>query len=237
MMINSINGYNEKPESLGVTELDTSDLEMMCYLYQPVKPIGSPYSHVNYFIEDRLYSFIPMINDCLLHEVELGLGFEEVKNSYVYLTVKHLYVTPTYCANRPGWHTDGFGTEDINYTWCDKFPTLFNSSKFDNIDTTHTGSMKQFDTLALPENDYELPVKTLTRLTPFVVHTTPKVVTETMRTFFKLSISKHPYNLKGNSKNPILGDMPWNFHDRSEVRNTESFAGDSDFVVATRTKT
>src|SRR6476620_6628483 len=39
---------------------------------------------------------------------------------YVYLTVRRGFASPDNPLNRPGWHTDGFGGEDINYIWSDK---------------------------------------------------------------------------------------------------------------------
>lgn len=211
--------YNRSPKSVGTFTI-TDDLEMMCYLYFPIKTPGSAEWKSN--LEPRLQPFEALIQAC--ESFEHGINPSFCADSFYYLTAKHLFVTKDNVANRPGWHTDGFGGDDINYTWCDRFPTIFSKSRFTNIDVDHTVSMHQFDAQALPEDDYSLPENTLTRLDPFVVHRTPKTVTEGMRTFFKLSISKHPYNLKGNSKNPKLS-LDWKLHDRSGVRNDPVYHG------------
>ncbi|MBZ5864318.1 hypothetical protein LAG72_24625, partial [Escherichia coli] len=47
------------------------------------------------------------------------------QDSFVYLSVKILHVTPDAPGNRPGWHSDGFLTNDLNYIWADRNPTEF----------------------------------------------------------------------------------------------------------------
>ena len=242
MPTNPEHNYNCPPESVGIITIPNHDeLEMMCYLYQPIKIPGNHRWDLN--LEPRLEPFIPMITACERFEVtcmsnrlkiSLTDAWEILDNDYYYyLTVKNLFVTPDNCANRPGWHTDGFGGEDINYTWCNTMPTLFSHSTFTNIDVHHSVSMHQFDEQAKPEDDYELPPCTLTRLDPFIVHRTPKNVKEGMRTFFKLSISKHPYNLKGNSRNPLLKQtLEWKFYGREGVRNEPIYQG-KDYVPTT----
>lgn len=234
--------YEALPESVGIIDVDlpggTSELEMMCYLYQPIKVPGT-YAWANY-LEPRLKPFYDMILMAENHETIRGgdckQALRTLDESYYYLTVKNLFVTKDNVANRPGWHTDGFGGDDVNYTWCDKFPTIFSRSKFTDIDPDHAVSMHQFDMQAKPNDDYELPEKMLTRLDPFVVHRTPKVVREGMRTFFKLSISKHPYNLKGNSKNPLLPDLNWKEYDRSGVRNDPVYHGKDYYPISSSSK-
>jgi hypothetical protein len=192
----------------------------MCYLYLPIKLPGQKDWHS--FLEPRLMPFAPLIEACEAFE---GRSLEKF---YLFLTVKHLFVSPGNVGNRPGWHTDSFGGEDINFIWTNKFPTLFSKSNFVDISDDHTVSMKQFDEQARPEDDYSFPVNSLLRLDPFVVHGTPKTVTPGMRTFFKLSIGLNPYNLKGNSKNPLL-PTTWKMFEREEVRN-DPIRKERDFV-------
>ena len=47
------------------------------------------------------------------------------RENYVYLTAKTLWVSPENPGNRPGWHSDGFMTDDLNYVWSDRDGTLF----------------------------------------------------------------------------------------------------------------
>ena len=202
--------YHGTPKVVGTFDIQDDDLEMMCYLYLPIKLPGQ--DDWRSFLEPRLMPFKGMIEACEAFEGR------SLKDHYMFLTVKNLFVTPGNVGNRPGWHTDGFGGFDVNYVWTNKFPTLFSKSKFTNISEDHTVSMKQFEEQALLEDDYSFPVNTLLRLDPFIVHGIPKDIKPSMRTFLKLSISLDPYNLKGNSKNPLL-PTAWKMHDRTEVRN------------------
>ena len=213
--------YNEPPVSLGICEVATDDLEMMCYLYYPILVPGQNPHEFDQYLEPRQYPFSGLIHRAFDWEQDSGIG---LANKYAFLTIKHLFVSPGNCANRPGWHADGFGGTDINYTWCNRYPTLFSHSHFQNITNDHIASMSEFDAQAKPEDDYSLPEKTLTRITPRVVHHIPKHIELGMRTFFKVSISDHPYNLKGNSKNPLLSDKTqWKEFWREHVRNDPAF--------------
>lgn len=63
------------------------------------------------------------------------------------------------------------------------------------------------------------PVGHLLRLDPYVIHDTPLIKWPGgMRSFFKISVSSHRYNLRGNSHNHLL-DYDWPMYDRETVRN------------------
>jgi len=143
----------------------------------------------------------------------------DTENSYIYLTVKHLYVTPSNMGNRPGWHSDGFGTEDINYIWCDKYPTEFCIQDFSITEDCET-SLKEMEEQAHILNIKTYGENTLLRLDKHNIHRTP-VIGEGYRTFVKISISKNRYNLKGNAHN-YLFDYDWEMVVRSDIRNHPS---------------
>lgn len=135
---------------------------------------------------------------------------------YVYVTAKRGIATPGNPLNRPGWHTDGFGTDDINYVWCDYLPTRYSAGPFDGISANHIESMNQFDKQA--RNIHVLPDFSFARLTPFVVHAAPNVRQPTERCFIKISFSNNIYNLEGNSHNYDL-HYNWKMYPRDEIRN------------------
>lgn len=137
---------------------------------------------------------------------------------YVYLTFKRMIVGPTVTPNRPGWHADGFGTDDINYVWSDCVGTIFNVGDFNITPNDHVKSLEEFEQQAKLENSVIYPDKTLLRLDPYVVHKVQLADKEQMRTFVKISVSRHPYNLKGNSTNPFLA-TGFRMFDRALVRN------------------
>jgi hypothetical protein len=140
------------------------------------------------------------------------------KMCYVYLTFKRMIVGPTVTPNRPGWHADGFGTDDINYVWYDCLPTVFNTSDFKITPNDHIKSLAEFEAQALPENDAVFPNRCLLKLDPYVVHKVQLAQREMMRTFVKISVSRNQYNLKGNSTNPFLS-TGFRMYDRALVRN------------------
>ena len=116
--------YGELPKELGIFEVEAK--EMMFYQYLPIKMPNETQP----IYEQRLKCFDALVGAiCCDYIGEFWL--DNYVNSYVYLTAKHLYQMPNCSFNRTGWHSDGFLTDDINYIWCDKYPTIFNKTDFD----------------------------------------------------------------------------------------------------------
>lgn len=156
-------------------------------------------------------------------------NYELLDGHYVYLTARHGFATPGNPLNRPGWHCDGFGTDDINYVWWSGPGTRFAVQNFGNISDDHFKSLDQFEARVLPSCVYTPEEKNLYRLDPTIVHSTPEIEPPgCMRSFVKISISKHKYNLVGNSHNYML-DYDWEMYPRDILRNDPSKAG-RDFV-------
>jgi len=141
----------------------------------------------------------------------------DIFTNYIYLSYECSYVQKGIPQKRPGIHADGFLTKDINYIWYDKDPTIFYDQKF-RIDKNHARSMEQFEEQASEQHEITYPVKTLLRLTEQVVHRSAIPTESGVRQFIKISISTDKYNLKGNTKNPLI-DYDWIMHERSLVRN------------------
>lgn len=142
----------------------------------------------------------------ILNDIEVG-DMENFK--YAYLTVKHMYVDGY--QNRPGWHIDGFGSDDINYIWCNTNPTQVAVQDF-MLSRDHEQSLKQMEELG-PADGYDpgcdgwvetLSCNILYRLDTSVVHRCAPVRMPTLRTFVKISLSNDIYNLEGNATNPLL---------------------------------
>jgi hypothetical protein len=204
--------YGKLPTALGQYHLD--GLEMMLYQYLPIKLAGHPLPTS----ERRLRRFETIIGAAVCDYIGT-FGLDRYVNAYVYVTAKCMYITPGSCFNRPGWHTDGFGTEDINYIWYDAHPTQFSTGPFTDISDDHELSIQQFDAQAKEVVAYAPEM--LLRLDRYMVHRVNPEMPGGMRTFLKVSISADKYNLKGNSVNY---DLPysWDMADRKEHRNTPS---------------
>ena len=202
--------YGDLPLSLGIHKIQCS--EMMFYQYLPIKMAGATYLK----IEPRLEVFKEIIGISCCDFIGRN-GLDYYVSSYVYLTAKYLYQQAGYSFNRLGYHSDGFMTDDINYIWCDKDPTVFNTSQY-ALTQHHEFSLTEMDLQSLQEKEVRYAEYELLRLDQFNIHKVADVKTAGMRAFFKLSISKERYNLIGNSHNYEL-EYSWEMHPREETRN------------------
>lgn len=186
-------------------------VEHCTYLYLPVCIPGTDGVHV----PRRLRPLEGLVQLALLDAYMQG---RDLDRDHVYLTVKHGYATPGNPLNRPGWHCDGFGTDDLNYVWWSRWATRFAVHQFPEVTDDHHESMRQFERYA-GSNWFPVDDRTLYALTPYVVHTTPEIPAPGgMRLFVKISFSRHRYNLIGNSHNYAL-DYDWEMFPREVARN------------------
>lgn len=202
--------YGELPKDLGQHEVCCN--EMFFYQYLLIKLIGETQP----LYEDRLKCFNKLIGVICCDFIG-AFGLDRYVNSFVYLTAKRLYVTPSCSFNRPGYHSDGFMTEDINYVWCDKFPTTFNKAEF-VLTMDDSGSLVEMESQATKENEIIYPENSLLRLDQYNIHKVSEIEKPSMRTFIKVSFSKDKYDLIGNSHNYLL-KYEWEMKPRKEERN------------------
>lgn len=196
--------YGDLPEDLGL--IDLTPTEMMFWLYCPVL---TPTSLLT--IPPNLTWARPIVEAVLDHESAAERG------GYVYLTAKTLWISEGADANRPGWHADGFGTDDLNYVWYDRAPTEFVEDSYCLPDDC-ADSMAIMTERADRCQIITYPAKHLLRLTPSVVHRVPVGVAAGYRSFVKVSVSPDRYNLEGNSINHALGEK-WPLLPRRSERN------------------
>lgn len=204
--------YGNLPVDLGL--VDISPVEQMAWLYCPIKRPGDQIVT----LPANLTQFLPIINRVVADVVSIDADLWP--DSYVYLTAKRLWVTADSPGNRPGWHSDGFLTEDLNYIWSDGNPTVFwvNHHKV-SFPADHLASIPE---MALCEHDWQahhvFSNKHLLRLDQTVMHKVGPVAREGFRTFVKVSVSKEIYALEGNSINHSL-PITNTYQARAEVRN------------------
>lgn len=190
--------------------------EFMHYLYLPVRFPGT-----NIRLPRRLEMLRPM--------VDIAADFSQ-SDDYIYLTAERSWVQPGATQNRPGWHCDGFGTDDDTLIWASRSGTQWLDFPSSEISEDHIRSLAQFDALAAEHPDHirQCPEGVIAQINPYVIHAAPVEVTAGMRSWAKVSVSKHLYNLEGNSHN-YLFDYDWKMWSREEARNHPSFAG-ADFI-------
>lgn len=203
--------YGTLPVDLGLIDLSPS--EMMFWLYCPIK---FPDDGL-YYLPPNLRQFSPLVLSTMKDALACGKWY----GNYVYITAKTLWTTPENPGNRPGWHSDGFLADDLNYIWCDSNPTIFfEDDRRHSFSADHKASLKEMDELCEQAvlAHYTYPVKHLLRLDQTVLHKVSTNINKGLRTFVKISISKHKYALRGNSINHSL-DYDWEYTDRQEERN------------------
>lgn len=214
--------YGQAPVDLGLVDL--SPTEMMFWLYCPIKVPGK-----GFVIPPNLTQFLPIINAVCGHMSGDERDAHFFQSSYVYLTAKTLFVTADNPGNRPGWHSDGFMTDDLNYIWSDCNGTLFWIPKEREAFTQDDqGSLLEMREAAGHWSQAGFhrtyPDKHLLRLDQTVIHRVADVDTPRVRTFVKVSISRDLYNLKGNSINHGL-HLHCAYVDRSIDRNQPASEG------------
>jgi hypothetical protein len=202
--------YGDLPKVIDV--IDVQFTEMMFYQYLPIKLQGQ----TELKMEQRLL-FLDRIIGTAACDFVGNFGLNRYIDSYVYLTVKHQYVSPNFHFNRLGWHSDGFMTDDVNYIWSNKIPTVFNASEF-LLPMDDVESMKCMEQQAKPENDWIYGDNALLKLNEFNIHRVGDVSEVCLRAFVKISFSKDKYDLLGNSKNYLL-DYAWEMKPRKQERN------------------
>lgn len=209
--------YGKPPVDLGLVDISPS--EMMFWLYVPIKLANT----TKFVIPENLKQFFPLISKAVSWcEQQAGM----LERSYVYLTAKTMHITPEAPGNRPGWHSDGYMTDDLNFIWYDSNPTLFwepiHQIKFSEDDRLSLWEMRD---AAEPDHARHTtyPNKHLLLLDQYVIHRVQSPPEPGVRTFVKISISKDRYDLIGNSINHLLAP-DWEYHERGKDRNQPATA-------------
>lgn len=205
--------YGKAPVSLG--QVNINPVEQMLYLYLPIMMPGDKAVYL-----PKQLVFCDKVIAAALEDAYLML--DDFYKHYVYLTAKTMFVSPDCPGNRPGWHADGFGSGgDLNYIWHDMNPTEFAVQDFGKVSDDDFICLQQLDARVDTDNIVVYPNRTLLRLDERVVHRVASNPQQGVRTFIKVSVSKHKYNLKGNSHNYLI-DYDWEMHDRVLVRNMDN---------------
>ena len=210
---------SQKPLSIGKFELKSK--EYCQYLYLPIFFQESPW---DMYVEPRLNFLSDMVYAAVL-DFKQTYGNEFLIGNYLYLTVKQTFIAKDTHHNRPGFHSDGFETEDVQYIFFDKFPTEFLIGEYE-VPVDDELSMKAFDEYARiaardgnTEAFYQPEPYHLYRIDRHNIHRTTPAFSDGVRTFVKITFSKHRYAQEGNSYNYSAPDYDWDLKPRSVDRN------------------
>jgi len=202
--------YGRPPIDMGFMDLECG--EALFWLYCPIKLPQSALA-----IPMNLRQFIPIV-----HAVREDLAPHSWTQSYVYITAKTLWVEPGAPGNRPGWHSDGFLTKDINYIWYNMNPTVFWEPDFQvAFEADHQKSLPEMDNIcsAAPDTHKVYPNKHLLLLDQTVIHRVNPDPQPGFRTFVKVSVSDQVYALEHNSINHMLPEFSPTYQPRKAERN------------------
>lgn len=202
--------YGDLPKEIGIFRAPCQ--EFMFYQYLPIKLPGV----TEIVIEPRLKCFDAIIGAACCDYVGFR-GLNAFVAAHVYLTAKRMYTGHGMLMNRPGWHSDGFLTDDINYVWSDCLPTIFNSSEF-KLTLDDEISMQEMECQAHAIRNVQYKDGSLLRLDQFCIHKLEPPYRPTLRTFIKVSLSPDRYDLAGNSHNFLL-NYDWPMRERTLARN------------------
>lgn len=205
--------YGTEPVKVGYSTVQSK--EMYFYQYLPIKMLGAE----QWALPERLKHLEYLVGQCLM-DFMFNYQDRNIDEQYVYLSAKSLFVPKGSNINRPGWHCDGFMSDDINYVWSDSLPTEYALESME-LPQDHEECLKLL-------NEYEgfSPIECkpnyIYRMDETVIHR-PKIneADPFLRNFVKVSFSEDQYNLIGNSHN-YLFDYNWDMKDRNIERNHPS---------------
>jgi hypothetical protein len=197
--------------------------EVMYYLYLPVV---FPDVAGEIRLPPNIKQLEPLVLSAMSWAISLG---KKLENEFVYISARKGWATPDNPLNRPGWHADGFGSEDLNCVWWDGPGTRFAVQDFGEIDPSHITSLGQFEKRVDEKKIMKADAHALYGMDQYVVHATPLVEPPgCMRQYIKVSISPEMYNLENNSHN-YLFNYDWKLEKREKIRN-DPYRAQQDFV-------
>lgn len=215
--------YGTPPTELGVFG-EVRLTEVMYYLYLPIS-IPEIMSKSHDFakdawpfvrVPDNLRPVLPLVYTSMHAAILQG---HDLSKEYIYVSARKGWASPDNPLNRPGWHCDGFGTNDFNAVWWDGPGTRFAVQDFGDIVDDHKVSLMQFENRVDKRSIVHGEAHTLYGIDPHCVHATPIIEPPgCMRQYVKISISPHRYNLVNNSHNTLFS-YRWQMQDRESVRN------------------
>ena len=194
-----------EPEVIGTVYVQSPELQYV--LYMPIKM-----AYIDRIAIPSHLKWCEPLVDCVIRSEGHALVAK-----YIYITSKCAVLPPNQLQGRPGWHSDDFKGDDVNYLWSNIKQTEFCVQEFD-ISEDCDKSMIELDAQALDSNIVTYDPYSLVRITQRNIHRESIIPELVIRNFVKISVSMNPYNLKGNAHNYLL-DYDWEMYDRTTGRN------------------
>lgn len=196
-------------------QINTSTMDYCNHAFMCIKQEGSS----EYSVPDNLQFLVQEILSGIYDLSEYLYNNDYRYNCY--LSIKHEYVHGGSIGNRPGWHIDGFKSDQHNFIWYDCIPTEVCTGSF-NLTNDHDISLDEMDYQAIDNDKFNhaLPINTLYEMNQECVHrpTYNKMDKAVLRTFIKITYSKEQFNCIGNAWNYKLPHIRMTAH-RNNHRN------------------
>lgn len=200
-----------KPKDCGPVTVSS---EEMCFIQDmPVKLIGHDVDCIQ--IPQRCAWAAQIVTAAVTEEQGRG---QRLKDWYIYLTMKVLYVTPYNKGTREGWHCDGYGSDDVHYLWSDALPTEFFVGQI-QAPFDRSQALGCFGDSLRGVTDTWMPNRShLVRSDSGCIHRVSVEPYSGIRSFVRVGFSRSRFNLFGNAHNELL-DYQWDMVPRTASRN------------------
>ncbi len=196
-------------------KIDGEKLEFCNIVYMCIKQANNS----EYKIPDNLAAVVNQIISSV-HAISDHLYENDWKYN-CYITIKRDYVAPNSTGKRPGWHIDGFKSDQHNYIWSDCIPTEVCTGKFE-LSNDHEISLEEMLTQSRGNDKFThtLLENTLYEMNQECVHRPSVNNTDNsiLRTFIKITYSTELFNCAGNAWNYKLPHIVYD-KKRSADRN------------------
>lgn len=142
----------------------------------------------------------------LINAIENLYG-NKFSNMYAYMTIKKMFIASDTFPNRPGWHIDGFLSDQSNFIICDSIPTEILCIDCD-LTEDHSISLGEMDNLS-GGKILDLPLYSLIELDRECIHSPSRNNDHfpVLRTFVKITYSEELFNGIGNAWNYLLPEI------------------------------
>lgn len=144
--------------------------------------------------------------------------------AYMYLTVDQYYVPQGQSQRQSGWHVDGIqGPRHLQkmtvchqYVMCSRQPTEFAVQPFyvSGVDLRKSNLNHALSRQVLQQSVIQIPPNVLTLMNAYSVHRSPVAENNTFRTFVRIEVSHKRFDRKGNTPNPALPNLDWDWQPR-----------------------
>lgn len=184
--------YAAPPIELSRFNFDFSSFKGMRVLRCPIKKAGETVLN----IPSELEALLPIIRFALETELHVNPRFNDF---HAHITIDNKFISEGESQRPAGWHVDGFQGVRVDnhaiehsYILVDTIGTEFCIQPFflNHLDFSRHNVFYEFERQASEDNVYQVAPGALMLIDPYMVHRSPIVHEDTLRTFFRLTFTE-----------------------------------------------